>query len=153
MTFRVALGETPTFTSALSQPSGQTQRRRDNTKNKICGFEGAGGRKENRPKRFFCGENVTTLKFWKCKFYSREILLSGGGRKGNHPKHYFSWGKRHDNTILKVQIWLSRKFVVIAQAPTDLTHVMKSCMELLIAEWREELRIEFRYSDDVTAWQ
>ena len=33
------------------------------------------------------------------------------------PKTLFSLGKRHDNKILKVQILLSRIFVVIAQAP------------------------------------
>ena len=51
-------------------------------------------------------------------------LLRGGllgGREENFPKTLFSFfrGKRHDNTILKVQILLSRNFVVIAQAPRN----------------------------------
>ena len=42
-----------------------------------------------------------------------------GGREENPPNAvFFSRGKRHDNKILKVQILLSRNFVVIAQAPT-----------------------------------
>ena len=41
----------------------------------------------------------------------------GGGRKENRPKNAVFRGKRHDNKIFKVQILLSRNFVVIAQAP------------------------------------
>ena len=42
-----------------------------------------------------------------------------GGREENRPKCcFFFRGKRHDNKILKSQILLSKKFVVIAQAPT-----------------------------------
>ena len=43
-----------------------------------------------------------------------------GGREENRPKHCFFRGKRHDNKILKMQIVLSRNFVVIAQAPKEL---------------------------------
>ena len=41
-----------------------------------------------------------------------------GGREENCPKRYFH-GKRHDNKISKVQILLSRNFVVMAQAPRN----------------------------------
>ena len=44
-----------------------------------------------------------------------------GGGEENRPKHcffFFFRGKRHDNKILKMQILLSRNFVVIAQAPS-----------------------------------
>ena len=41
-----------------------------------------------------------------------------GAREENRPKTLYFVGKRHDNKILKVQILLSRNFVVIAQAPT-----------------------------------
>ena len=40
---------------------------------------GLGGREQNRPKTlffFFFVGNATTIKFWKCKFYCREVLLS-----------------------------------------------------------------------------
>ena len=49
-------------------------------------------------------------------------LLRGGGlggRRGKSSKNACFRGKRHDNKILKVQILLSRNFVVIAQAPSD----------------------------------
>ena len=49
-------------------------------------------------------------------------LLRGvglGGREENRRKNvFFSCGKRHDNTSLKVQISLLRNFVVISQAPS-----------------------------------
>ena len=41
----------------------------------------------------------------------------GAERKIVQNAVFFFRGKRHDNKILKVQILLSRKFVVIAQAP------------------------------------
>ena len=41
-----------------------------------------------------------------------------GGREEICPKTLFFRGIRHDNKILKVQILLSRNFVVIAQAPS-----------------------------------
>ena len=43
-----------------------------------------------------------------------------GGREGKSSKKlsfFFFRGKRHDNKLLKVQLLLSRSFVVIAQAP------------------------------------
>ena len=51
-------------------------------------------------------------------------LLGGGGvawgqrGKSKNAVSFFSRGKRHDNKISKVQILLSRNFVVIAQAPS-----------------------------------
>ena len=67
--------------------SESTQRRRDDIKNKICGyfFGGGGGNWGQR------GKSSKTIFFFR--------------------------GKRHDNKILKVHILLSRNFVVIAQAP------------------------------------
>ena len=59
------------------------QRRRDDNKNKIFGFEG--------------GEALGA---------ERKIVQNAVFR-----------GKRHDNKILKVQILLSKNFVVMAQAP------------------------------------
>ena len=58
-----------------------SQRRRDENKNKICAFEGdrLWGQRGKLSKNtvfflvFFVG-NATTIKFWKCKFYCREIL-------------------------------------------------------------------------------
>ena len=46
------------------------QRQRDDNKHKIYAFE------ENRPKTLVFKGNAMTIKFWKCKFYCREILLS-----------------------------------------------------------------------------
>ena len=40
------------------------------------------------------------------------------GQRGELSKNAVFLGKRHDNKILKVQILLSRNFVVIAQAPS-----------------------------------
>ena len=52
------------------------------------------------------------------------LLRAGGlgGREENPKKtllFFFSRGKRHDNKILKLQMLLSRNFVVIAQAPSN----------------------------------
>ena len=48
-------------------------------------------------------------------------FFEGGGVLGQREKSpktlFFFRGKRHDNKILKLQILLSRNFVVIAQAP------------------------------------
>ena len=41
-----------------------------------------------------------------------------GGREENCPKNAVFLGKRHDNKVLKVQILLSRNFVVMARAPS-----------------------------------
>ena len=55
------------------------------------------------------GETTIKIKFG--------FLEGGGGRERKIiPKHFFH-GERHDNKLLKVQILLSKKFVVIAQAP------------------------------------
>ena len=58
------------------------------------------------------GETTIIMKF---------SLLGGGGPRGQRGKSSksadFFRGKRRDNKILKVQILLSRNFVVIAQAP------------------------------------
>ena len=64
--------------------SGVVQRKRDDNKNKICGFQGGVGRGAER------------------KIVQNAIFR----------------GKRHDNKILKVEILLSRNFVVMAQAPS-----------------------------------
>ena len=47
------------------------------------------------------------------------MFLKGGnwGRRGKSTKNAGCLGKRHDNKILKVQVLLSRDYVVIAQAP------------------------------------
>ena len=97
------------------------QRRRDDNRNNICAFEGDSITRPPSPKShdasplpyFRDGETTIEIKF---------ALLRGvglGGGEENRPKTlFFVRGKRHDNTILKVQILLSRHFVVIAQAPT-----------------------------------
>ena len=57
------------------------------------------------------GETTIKIKF---------SLFEGGGGLGAERKTVQNAafrGKRHDNKILKVQILLSRNFVVIAQAP------------------------------------
>ena len=61
----------------------ESQRKRDDNKNKICAFQGG--------------------------------LSRGAGRK--IVQNAIFHGKRHDNKILKVKFLLSRKFVVMAQAP------------------------------------
>ena len=50
---------------------------------------------------------------------NRTIRFAPPSREGNCAKtlFFFFRGERHDNKILKVQIRLSRNFVVIAQAP------------------------------------
>ena len=54
----------------------------------------------------------------------------GGGAWGTErkiaPKTLFFHGKRHDNKILKVQILLSKNFVVIAQAPREVLEIPSS---------------------------
>ena len=64
--------------------------------------------------RFWLRDGETTIKI-------EFVLLRGGGAFGAEreivQKRCFFRGKRHDNKILKVQILLSRNFVVIAQAP------------------------------------
>ena len=62
---------------------------------------------------FRAGETTIKIKF---------SLFEGGGlggREENRPNRcfFFFRGKRHDKINLKVQILLSRNFVVIAQAP------------------------------------
>ena len=63
------------------------------------------------------GETTIKIKF--------AVLRGGeiGGREENLSKRCFFFclfcGKRHDDKISKVQILLSRNFVVIAQAPTQ----------------------------------
>ena len=50
----------------------------------------------------------------------KSCAFEGGGpwgRRGKSSKNAVLRGKRHDNNILKVQIILSRNFVVIVQAP------------------------------------
>ena len=50
---------------------------------------------------------------------NRILHFRGGpwGQRGESSKNAVFRGKRHDNKILKVQILLSRNFVVITQAP------------------------------------
>ena len=54
---------------------------------------------------------------------NRIFAFEGGGcpwgQRGKSSKNACFRGKRHDNNILKVQILLSRNFVVIAQAPNN----------------------------------
>ena len=45
------------------------------------------------------------------------------GQRGKSFENAVFRGKRHDNNILKVQILLSRNFVVIAQAPRNLSQI------------------------------
>ena len=71
------------------QDFSEIQRRRDDNENKIFAFEGGGGPWGQR------------------------------GQRGKSSKSAYFRGKRHDNKILKVQILLSRNFVVVAQAPRD----------------------------------
>ena len=57
----------------------ETQRKRDDNKNKICVFGGgglAGGQRGKLSKTLFFMGNATTIKFWKWNFYCRGILLS-----------------------------------------------------------------------------
>ena len=61
-------------------------------------------------------DGETTIKTKFCVFEQGGGL---GGREENRPKMLFLRGKHHDNKILKVQILLSRNFVVIAQAPIE----------------------------------
>ena len=63
------------------------------------------------PVIFKDGETTIKIKF---------AILRGlgvGSREGNCPKNAVFRGKGHDNKIFKVQISLSKHFVVIAQAP------------------------------------
>ena len=51
---------------------------------------------------------------------NKTCTFEGGGlweQRGKSSKNAAFRGKRHDNKILKVQILLSRNFVVMAQAP------------------------------------
>ena len=66
----------------------------------------------------FFREGETTIKI-KIAFFRGGG--GQGGREENGPKRYFFRGKRHDNKILKVNILLSRNFVVMAQAPSFTT--------------------------------
>ena len=54
------------------------QRQRDDNRNKIFAFWGGGisGQRGKSSKMLFFVGNSTTIKFWNCKFYCREILLS-----------------------------------------------------------------------------
>ena len=55
------------------------QRQRDDNTNRICVFErkgGTGGRQENRPKTLFFVRSAMPIKYWKCEFDCREIVLS-----------------------------------------------------------------------------
>ena len=74
----------------------EIQRRRDDNKNKICGFEGGalGAERKNRPN----GEMTINIKF---------VVL-----------------RPRENKILKMQILLSRNFVVMAQAPRNVSSVV-----------------------------
>ena len=73
----------------------------------------AGLRRFARIARTFFRDGETTIKI-KC------ALFEGGGpwgQRGKSSKNAVFRGKRHDNKILKVEILLSRYFVIIAQAP------------------------------------
>ena len=59
----------------------------------------------------FFRDGETTNKT-KCVFERGGI----GGREENRPKRCFFFCKRHDNTIMKAQLLLSRNCVVTAQA-------------------------------------
>ena len=78
-------------------------------------------------KSIYFTDSATTVKI---KFGAFE----GGGpcrQRGKSSKHavFFSRGKRHDKAILKVQIVLSRNFVVIAQAPIHYNRGSPACVQ------------------------
>ena len=57
----------------------QTQRLRNDNKNKICVFQGGGAwgaEKQIVSKTLFSWGDAMTREFWKCQFYCLEILLS-----------------------------------------------------------------------------
>ena len=61
------------LTSALAQ------RQRDDNKNKNFRFlrwGGAWGQRGKSPKTLFFVGNATTIKFWKCKFYCRVVVIA-----------------------------------------------------------------------------
>ena len=55
-----------------------------------------------------------------------------GGREERSSKNACFHGKRHDNRILKVEMLLSRNFVVIAQAPN-----LQGALQRAIDQWSE----------------
>ena len=76
----------------------------------------SGGGQDSLWQKACLRDDETTIKI---KF----ALLRGGGpwgQRGISSKNAVFRRKRHDNKILKVQILLSRNFVVIAQAPNVL---------------------------------
>ena len=62
----------------------------------------------------FLRDGETTIKI-KISLWRGERAW---GQRGKSSKNACFRGKRHDNEILKVQILLSRNFVVIAQVPS-----------------------------------
>ena len=69
------------------------------------------------PFRCILRESETTIKI-KFAFFRGWGCRVGGGAERKITQNAIFRGKRHDNTILKVNILLSRNFVVMAQAPT-----------------------------------
>ena len=68
--------------------------------------------------------------------------VGGGGSRGELSKNTLFVGKHHDNKILKVQILLSRNFVVIPPAPKIPLYLLGFC------SFQE---LEFR-EGDATTW-
>ena len=98
-----------------SSATNYLQRRRDDNKNKICGSEG---------QRIIFRDGETTIKI---KFAVLRGVTNWGQRgKSSKRLFFFFHGKRHDNKILKVQILLSRNFVVIAPAPISVCYLSVS---------------------------
>ena len=68
------------------------------------------------------GENLRQTRRRRDDNKNKIFAFEGGGgwgQRGKSSKNARFRGKRHDNRILKVQISLSRNFVVIAQAATN----------------------------------
>ena len=92
------------------------------------------------------GETTIKIKFSLLKGAGRRGL---GGRQENRPKHCFFRGKRHDNKILNLKILLSKKFVVIVQAPnfreTPSTITIMNCTSWWTSGWTSRCGIHYGY--------
>ena len=79
---------------------------------------------KNGARRYHYTQNGYLTEFYqrrrddnKNKIFAFEGGGGPWGKRGESSKNAVFLGKRHDNKILKVQILLSRNFVVMAQAP------------------------------------
>ena len=82
--------------------------------NARCAIFVHSGRSAKTPDCFLCQRRRDDNKNKFFAFEGRGL----GGKREKSSKNACLRGKRHDNKTLKVQILLSRNFVVIAQAPT-----------------------------------